>query len=74
MEQNIDNLFESFTVSFKEQKDFDLMVKIKDAFNCIDISWSERIFNFKDNRERKDFICFALCLGIEEKNLTIGDD
>ena len=68
--------FPSFTVTFAEQSDFDDMMKIRNSFNIVDISWSERIVNFDDEEERSKFIQVAtgVAYGISPKKMVTNED
>lgn len=70
------NLFQSFAVRFQRQEDFDVMVQIKNSFDVIDISWSEKIFNFDNQEERQKFVEVATSetYSINQKNLDLSDD
>lgn len=70
------NLFKSFAVRFQRQEDFDVMAQIKNNFDFIDISWSEKIFNFDNEEERQKFVEVATSktYSINQKNLDLFDD
>jgi len=70
------NLFKSFAVRFQRQEDFDVMAQIKNSFNFIDISWSEKIFNFDNEEERQKFVEVATSktYSINQKDLDLFDD
>ena len=70
------NLFKSFPVRFQRQEDFDAMAQIKNSFDFIDISWSEKIFNFDNEEERQKFVEVATSetYSINQKNLDLSDD
>jgi hypothetical protein len=67
--------FKSFTIKFKNQKDFDQFMELEWGFNTVDISWSEFIVNFEDEEERQK--AFSLMTGevyaMEKENLIFGE-
>lgn len=66
--------FPSFSISFKEQKDFDVAIKTPEAKKNVDISWSERIINFENEQDREDLISELAIHGISEDSFNLNDD
>ena len=76
MSDALSNLFPSFSVTFKNQEDFDAMAQIRESFDVIDISWSERIFNFDSEDERNLFldVCTSKVYSIDRNSLELNED
>lgn len=71
---NYIDCFRNFTLTFNNQEDFDRVIAMRDSFNIVDISWSDRIINFEDDEERQSFLDLAIlnhCVKIE--NVLIGE-
>ena len=67
--------FKSYTITFKNQEDFDTMIEVKEGFDVVDIGWSDRIINFEDEENRQRFLDLACCttMGIKAENITLGE-
>lgn len=67
--------FKSYTIRFKNQKDFNAFIEAKKGFLIVDISWSEFIVNFEDEEERQK--AFSLMTGavysVQKENLVFGE-
>lgn len=67
--------FTSYTIKFKNQEDFNAMLKVKEVFDVVDIGWSDRIINFEDEDNRQRFLDLALspAMRISPENITLGN-
>ena len=67
--------FKSYTITFKNQEDFDTMIKVKEGFDVVDIGWSDRIINFEDEENRQRFLDLSCSqtMGIKAENITLGE-
>lgn len=67
--------FKSFTITFKNQNEFNSFVEIQESFNIIDIGWSDRIVNFEDEEERQKAINLLTgeIFAMQKENLVFGE-
>jgi hypothetical protein len=67
--------FKRYTITFKNQEDFDTMIEVKEGFDVVDIGWSDRIINFEDEENRQRFLDLACSqtMDIKAENITLGE-
>jgi len=67
--------FKSYTITFRNQEDFNAMIEVKEGFDIVDIGWSDRIINFEDEDNRQRFLQLACSqtMGIKAENITLGE-
>ena len=70
---NID--FKSFSITFKNQNDFNAFVKVKEDFDIVDIGWSDRIVNFEDEEERQKAVGLmsGTVYGVSKEDMVFGE-
>lgn len=74
MKDDLNNLFPSFSVCFKNQTDFNEAIKLPESKHSVDISYSERIVNFDNKQDRQNFTVGLFIKGISEKNYELNED
>jgi hypothetical protein len=68
-------VFKSFTITFKNQKDFDTFIEVKKGFHIVDISWTSYIINFEEEEDRQKALDLLTgkVYGIKKENLILGN-